>query len=136
MIEKGKRLATLGFGVPNLLKFGNVGYFPEEFIEDFDLRGMTALEIRDELLRSMIDLDGDVIVCWPAYNLMYYVDVFNNTFIKYDMEGSEHPAEIDQAIERAKEQRAQVEEMMRMTTAMVNELIESLMGGEEDESLS
>ena len=45
-------------------------------------------------------------------------------------------AEIDQAIERAKEQRAQVEEMMRMTTVMVNELIESLMGGEEDESLS
>ena len=93
MIEKGKRLATLGFGVPNLLKFGNVGYFPEEFIEDFDLRGMTALEIRDELLRSTIDLDGDVIVCWPAYNLMYYVDVFNNTFLKFDMEGSEHPRE-------------------------------------------
>ena len=86
MIEKGKRLATLGFGVPNLLKFGNVGYFPEEFIEDFDLRGMTALEIRDELLRSTIDLDGDVIVCWPAYNLRYYVDVFNNTFIKFDMD--------------------------------------------------
>ena len=44
-------------------------------------------------------------------------------------------AEIDQALERAKEQRTQVEEMMRMTTTMVNELIESLMGGEEDESL-
>ena len=45
-------------------------------------------------------------------------------------------AEIDQAIERAKEQRAQVDEMMRMTTAIVNDLIESLTGGEEDESLS
>ena len=39
-------------------------------------------------------------------------------------------AEIDQAIERAKEQRFQVEEMMKMTTAIVNELIESLMGNE------
>lgn len=33
--------------------------------------------------------------CWPGgietYNLMHYVDVFNNTFIKYDMDGSEHP---------------------------------------------
>ena len=45
-------------------------------------------------------------------------------------------AELDQAIEHAKEQRAQVDEMMRMTTAMVNELIQRLMGGEEDESLS
>ena len=34
-------------------------------------------------------------------------------------------AEIDQVIERAKEQQVQVEEMMKMTTAMVNELIES-----------
>lgn len=45
-------------------------------------------------------------------------------------------AEIDRAIERAQEQRAQVEEMMKMTTVMVNELIESLMSGDEDESRS
>ena len=44
-------------------------------------------------------------------------------------------AEIDQAVERAKAQRAQMEEMMKTTTTVVNELIESLMGGDEDESL-
>lgn len=45
-------------------------------------------------------------------------------------------AEIDQATERSKEQYAKVEEMMKMTTAMVNELIVSLMDGEEDEAVS
>ena len=45
-------------------------------------------------------------------------------------------AEIDQAVERAKAQRAQMEEMMKTTTTVVNELIESLMGGDEDERLS
>ena len=44
-------------------------------------------------------------------------------------------AEIDRAIERAQEQRSQVEEMMKMTTTIVNELIASLMGGEEDETV-
>jgi hypothetical protein len=43
--REGKRLATLGFGIPNLLKFGEVGYFPEQFLLDFGLQGMTALEI-------------------------------------------------------------------------------------------
>lgn len=43
-------------------------------------------------------------------------------------------AEIDQATERSKEQYAKVEEMMKMTTAMVNELIASLMGGEDNET--
>ena len=45
-------------------------------------------------------------------------------------------AEIDQAVERAKAQRAQMEEMTKTTTTVVNELIASLMGGDEDESLS
>ena len=44
-------------------------------------------------------------------------------------------AEIDQAVERAKAQHAQMEEMTKTTTTVVNELIESLMGGDEDESL-
>ena len=44
-------------------------------------------------------------------------------------------AEIDQAVERAKAQRVQMEEMMKTTTAMVNELIASLMGGDEDETV-
>lgn len=43
-------------------------------------------------------------------------------------------AEIDQATERSKEQYAKVEEMMKMTTAMVNELIVSLMDGEDNET--
>ena len=42
---KGERLTTLGFGIPNLLKFGEVGYFPEQFILDVGLQGQTALEI-------------------------------------------------------------------------------------------
>ena len=45
-------------------------------------------------------------------------------------------AEIDAATTRSKEQYGQVEEMMKMTTAMVNELIASLMGGDEDEAVS
>ena len=45
-------------------------------------------------------------------------------------------AEIDAATARSKEQYGQVEEMMKMTTAMVNELIASLMGGDEDEAVS
>ena len=45
-------------------------------------------------------------------------------------------AEIDAATARSKEQYAKVEEMMKMTTAMVNELIASLMGGDEDEAVS
>ena len=43
---KSERLTTLGFGIPNLLKFGEVGYFPEQFIVDMGLQGTTALEIK------------------------------------------------------------------------------------------
>ena len=87
-----KQLTTVGFGVPNLLKTGSVGYFPEEFIKDFDLQGMTALEIKEDLLRSEIDIDGGIIgrrecVLNELYDLMYYVNLLDNVFIKYDMEG-------------------------------------------------
>ena len=44
-------------------------------------------------------------------------------------------AEIDAATARSKEQFTNVEEMMKMTTVMVNELIASLMGGDEDETV-
>jgi hypothetical protein len=43
-------------------------------------------------------------------------------------------AEIDAATARSKEQYAKVEEMMKMTTAMVNELIVSLMDVEDNET--
>ena len=43
-------------------------------------------------------------------------------------------AKIDAGTARSKEQYTKVEEMMKMTTAMVNELIASLMGGDEDEN--
>ena len=43
-------------------------------------------------------------------------------------------AEIDAATARSKEQFAKVEEMMKMTTAMVNELIVSLMDVEDNET--
>lgn len=88
-----KQLATVGFGVPNLLKTGSVGYFPEEFIKDFDLQGMTALEIKEDLLRSEIDIDCDIIGYWRdgigVYDFVYYVNLIDNVFIKYDMEGNE-----------------------------------------------
>ena len=46
MIEtKKEQLTTLGFGVPNLLKIGKVGYFPEQFSVDLGLQSKTALEI-------------------------------------------------------------------------------------------
>ena len=46
MIEnKGERLTILGFGIPNLIKSGEVGYFPEQFLVELGLQGKTALEI-------------------------------------------------------------------------------------------
>jgi hypothetical protein len=59
--REGKRLATLGFGIPNLLKFGEVGYFPEQFLLDFGLQGMTALEIKRFFMSTDMNGDGDVI---------------------------------------------------------------------------
>ncbi|MGV3079057.1 DUF1366 domain-containing protein [Streptococcus sp. 32226D021BW] len=41
-------------------------------------------------------------------------------------------AQIDESLERSNKQYTRVEEMMKMTTAMVNELIESVMGAEDD----
>ncbi|HFI0175518.1 TPA: hypothetical protein ACGOWO_002320 [Streptococcus suis] len=41
-------------------------------------------------------------------------------------------AQIDESLERSNTQYTRVEEMMKMTTAMVNELITSVMGTEED----
>lgn len=41
-------------------------------------------------------------------------------------------AQIDESLERSNEQYTRFEEMMKMTTAMVNELIESVMGAEND----
>ncbi|HEM6302167.1 TPA: hypothetical protein U2D09_000329 [Streptococcus suis] len=41
-------------------------------------------------------------------------------------------AQIDESLERSNEQYTRFEEMMKMTTAMVNELVASAMGTEED----
>ncbi|HFI0854392.1 TPA: hypothetical protein ACGOYQ_002247, partial [Streptococcus suis] len=41
-------------------------------------------------------------------------------------------AQIDESLERSNEQYTRFEEMMKMTTAMVNELIESVRGAEDD----
>ncbi|HEP1819260.1 TPA: hypothetical protein VB845_001068 [Streptococcus suis] len=41
-------------------------------------------------------------------------------------------AQIDESLERSNEQYTRFEEMMKMTTAMVNELVASVMGIEED----
>lgn len=83
---KGERLATLGFGIPNLLKFGEVGYFPEQFILDVGLQGKTALEIASYFISTGRDLDGDVISrrsVKDGTKIEYFVDLKHNTFIKY-----------------------------------------------------
>jgi hypothetical protein len=79
--REGKRLATLGFGIPNLLKFGEVGYFPEQFLLDFGLQGMTALEIKRFFMSTDMNGDGDVITRTYS-NTRYFVDFKNNVFIK------------------------------------------------------
>ena len=83
---KGEKLATLGFGIPNLLKFGEVGYFPEQFILDVGLQGKTALEIASYFISTGMDVDGDVISRGSVIDgtrIEYFVDLKHNTFIKY-----------------------------------------------------
>ena len=83
---KGERLTTLGFGIPNLLKFGEVGYFPEQFILDVGLQGKTALEIARYFISTGMDIDGDVIrrrSVRDGTRIEYFVDLKHNTFIKY-----------------------------------------------------
>lgn len=86
-MRESKRLTTLGFGVPNLSKFGEVGYFPEEFLKDFGLQGITSIEIQNNLLSSGMDIDGDVIGRWSdkieGPELMYFVNLKDNIFDKY-----------------------------------------------------
>ena len=78
---KSERLTTLGFGIPNLLKFGEVGYFPEQFLVELGLQGKTALEIK-RFLFLRFNIDGDVI--YRRYdNTNYFVDLKHNVFIKY-----------------------------------------------------
>lgn len=79
---KSERLTTLGFGIPNLLKFGKVGYFPEQFIVDMGLQGKTALEIKRFFMSYDFAIDGEVI--YRRYdNTNYFVDLKHNVFIKY-----------------------------------------------------
>lgn len=83
---KGERLTTLGFGIPNLLKFGEVGYFPEQFILDVGLQGKTALDIARYFISTGMDIDGDVISRGSVKDgtrIEYFVDLKHNTFIKY-----------------------------------------------------
>lgn len=82
----GEKLATLGFGIPNLLKFGEVGYFPEQFILDVGLHGKTALDIARYFISTGMDIDGDVISRGSVKDgtrIEYFVDLKHNTFIKY-----------------------------------------------------
>lgn len=79
---KSERLTTLGFGIPNLLKFGEVGYFPEQFIVDFGLQGKTASEIQRYFMSTGMNFDGDVMSRVYA-KIRYFVDLKHNVFIKY-----------------------------------------------------
>ena len=83
---KGEKLTTLGSGIPNLLKSGEVGYFPEQFILDVGLQGKTALEIASYFISIGMDIDGDVISRGSVRDgtrIEYFVDLKHNTFIKY-----------------------------------------------------
>ena len=84
-LNKGERLTTLGFGIPNLLKFGEVGYFPEQFIVDFGLQGKTASEIQRYFTSTGMNFDGDV-MSRVHTKIHYFVDLKHNVFIKYDFE--------------------------------------------------
>lgn len=84
--QEGKKLTTLGFGIPNLLKFGEVGYFPEQFILDVGLQGKTALEIASYFISTGMDIDGDIVSRGSVKDgtrIEYFVDLKHNTFIKY-----------------------------------------------------
>ena len=81
--NKGERLTTLGFGIPNLLKLGEVGYFPEQFIVDFGLQGKTASDIQRYFISTDMAFDGDV-MCRIYDKITYFVDLKHNVFIKYD----------------------------------------------------
>ena len=84
--REGDRLPTLGFGIPNLLKFGGVGYFPEQFILDVGLQGKTALEIARYFISTDMYIDGDVISRGSVRDgtrIKYFVDFKHNTFTKY-----------------------------------------------------
>ena len=91
-MRESKQLVTLGFGIPNLIKRGEVGYFPEQFIVDFGLQGKTASEIQRYFRSTGIDFDGDVIGKWSCKTkspeLMYFVNLKDNIFWKYIMDGS------------------------------------------------
>ena len=84
---KGDILPTLGFGIPNLLKFGEVGYFPEQFLVDVGLQGKTALELERYFISTGMDVvDGDVMEGWSYIDgskIKYFVDLKHNTFTKY-----------------------------------------------------
>ena len=78
----GYRLPTLGFGIPNLLKIGEVGYFPEQFLVELGLQGKTASEIEKFFISTGMGIDGDVI--YRRYdNTRCFVDLKHNTFTKY-----------------------------------------------------
>lgn len=83
---KGDILPTLGFGIPNLLKIGEVGYFPEQFLVDVGLQGKTASEIARYFISTGMDVDGDVMDRWSdrdGSRIKYFVDLKHNTFTKY-----------------------------------------------------
>jgi hypothetical protein len=91
-MRESKLLSTLGFGIPNLMKFGKVGYFPEEFLEDFGLNGLNAFQIKCYFRSKGMDIDGDVIGEWSdktkSPELLYFVNMKDNIFRKYIMDGS------------------------------------------------
>ena len=76
---KGIKVIDVGTN-PNLLKFGEVGYFPEQFIVDFDLQGKTASEIAIFFISTGMAIDGDVI--YRRYdNTSCFVDLKNIMFL-------------------------------------------------------
>ena len=82
---KSEQLTTLGFGIPNLLKFGEVGYFPEQFLVDMGLQGKTALEIK-RFFSSRGPVMYRIIICRGSDGRIYtsyFVDFKHNVFIKY-----------------------------------------------------
>ena len=91
-MRESKRLTTLGFGIPNLLKSGKVGYFPEQFLVELGLQGKTALEIKRYFMSGDFNIDGYIICRWSVEKqepvLMYFVNLRHNIFEKYNIDVS------------------------------------------------
>ena len=70
--REGDRLPTIGFGNPNLLKIGEVGYFPEQFLSElFAKAWIYGYEIEQEKLYMVEIADAILTKITRGRNIQY-----------------------------------------------------------------